>query len=98
MMRTRKIVIGMGIWLVLGALLSFRGRIRSTPEPPTEIATGNCAIAYPTQDLPDSAGKLAHQPPQQDALAATKPADQAAIPPIDAAAPTRTEMATFAIG
>jgi hypothetical protein len=73
--------------------------LASACTPTTEAPAQTCAIAYPEPEPPASdLAETAAQPEQGGKETTIESASRPVIPPIDAAAPTRTERATFALG
>ncbi len=92
-----RVLVPFSAWLALGVLMSACSPARSAGVAATEAPTQSCAIAYPEATTPDQPGaeSLADSEGKEPAL---KSAPRPLVPPIDAAARARTEIATFALG
>ena len=98
-MRFRRIIIPVGAWLALSALVTGCSPARSADAPASEAPAQTCAIAYP--DAEPSASELAGADSllqREGQEAAGNSVARPVVPPIDAGAPPKTETATFALG
>jgi hypothetical protein len=86
-------------WLALGLLATACSQAQSPGASAAEAPGQACAIAYPDPGLSASGLAGADAPPEREGKeGAMGPATRSMVPPIDAAAPARTETATFALG
>jgi hypothetical protein len=86
--------IPVGAWLALGVLVTGCNPAQSAGVKAVEAPAQTCAIAYPGAEISASDQVADLEGPEATVSSAVKPP----IPPIDAAAPARTETATFALG
>ncbi len=99
MIRVERVFIPFGAWLAFSILASACSPAPSASTPTAEAPAPTNAIAYPEPGPPASdLAETAAQPEQGGKETTSESAPRPAIPPIDAAAPARTEQATFALG
>ena len=87
-------IVPVGVWLALGLLVTGCSPAQSAGILAGEAPAQTCAIAYPDAEISASDQVADLEGQEATVSSAVKPP----IPSIDAAAPARTETATFALG